>query len=53
MQGYLVAGKTGSIDQDDGVIVLRLHFRAEGGFGILCVNLLLSLRTGFSLRCKD
>jgi hypothetical protein len=53
MQGYLVAGKTGSIDQDDGVIVLRLHFRKEGGLGMLCVNLLLSLRKAFSLRHMD
>jgi hypothetical protein len=32
MRGYLVAGKTGSINRDDDVIVLRLHFWTKGAF---------------------
>jgi hypothetical protein len=35
------------------VILLILHFREGGGFGMLCVNLLLSLRKAFSLRHMD
>ena len=53
MRGYLVAGKTGSINQDDDVIVLTLHFRTKGAFGMPCVILLLSLRIAFSLRLEE